>query len=199
MVVLIDNGHGKSSGNSSPDKAVYEYAWSREMAQRLELALRERGINVSRIVIEEKDISISERCHRVNEVCRAYGVKNCLLVSIHNNASGSDGKWHEANGFSVFVSKNASTKSKKLASMITDAAIKRGLMGNRSIPKEKFWTWSWTKKDISLLKNTLCPAVLTENMFQDNHEDVRLLLSEEGKQKIVDLHVEGIINYINSL
>ena len=50
-----------------------------------------------------------------------------------------------------------------------------------------------------MCRDTKCPAVLTENMFQDNEEDVKLLLSEDGKQRIVDTHVNGIINYIKSL
>jgi N-acetylmuramoyl-L-alanine amidase len=36
-------------------------------------------------------------------------------------------------------------------------------------------------------------------MFQDNKKDVEFLLSEEGKKIIVDLHVEGITNYIKQL
>ena len=49
-----------------------------------------------------------------------------------------------------------------------------------------------------ILKHTECPAVLTENLFQDNMEDVAFLLSEEGKQAITAIHVEGIIKYIES-
>lgn len=49
-----------------------------------------------------------------------------------------------------------------------------------------------------ILKHTVCPAVLTENLFQDNKEDVAFLLSEKGKQAITGLHVEGIIKYIES-
>lgn len=47
-----------------------------------------------------------------------------------------------------------------------------------------------------ILKYTQCPAVLTENLFQDNKEDVDFLLSEEGKQTIVSLHVKGICKYL---
>ena len=50
-----------------------------------------------------------------------------------------------------------------------------------------------------ILKHTLCPAVLTENLFQDNKEDVEFLLSDEGKQTIVDIHVEGIEKLVNTL
>ncbi len=47
-----------------------------------------------------------------------------------------------------------------------------------------------------ILKHTKCPAVLTENLFQDNKEDVEFLLSEEGKLAIVNLHVWGIMKYL---
>ena len=47
-----------------------------------------------------------------------------------------------------------------------------------------------------ILKHTVCPAVLTENLFQDNREDVDFLLSDEGRQKIVTLHVQGICKYL---
>jgi N-acetylmuramoyl-L-alanine amidase len=46
---------------------------------------------------------------------------------------------------------------------------------------------------------TNCPAVLTENLFMDNKEDVQLLLSAEGKNKIVNLHIKGILEYLNKI
>lgn len=53
------------------------------------------------------------------------------------------------------------------------------------------------EQDFYILKHTLCPAVLTENLFMTNKDDVEFLESEEGKEDIVRLHVEGIINYLN--
>jgi N-acetylmuramoyl-L-alanine amidase len=50
--------------------------------------------------------------------------------------------------------------------------------------------------DFYLLKNTKCPAVLTENLFMDTWEDCKILLSKEGKDRIIDLHVKGILEYI---
>ena len=46
-----------------------------------------------------------------------------------------------------------------------------------------------------ILKHTLCAAVLTENMFQDNRDDVAFLLSDEGRERIISTHVDGISNY----
>ena len=39
----------------------------------------------------------------------------------------------------------------------------------------------------------------TENFFMDSHPDCALLLSKEGQQSLVDLHVDGICAYLASL
>ena len=50
-----------------------------------------------------------------------------------------------------------------------------------------------------VLKNTNCAACLSENFFQDNKADVAFLLSEEGKEVITKIHVDGICRYVDSL
>ena len=50
-----------------------------------------------------------------------------------------------------------------------------------------------------VLRKTICPAVLTENLFQDNRSDVAFLLSDEGKKAIENLHIAGIRSYIDAL
>ena len=59
------------------------------------------------------------------------------------------------------------------------------------MPTQKFWVQS-----LAMCRDTNCPAVLTENLFQDNLADVEFLLSEAGKEAIAELHVEGIMKYI---
>ena len=190
MVVLIDNGHGKdTAGKRSPDGRLREYAYTREIAARLEQALKARGMDAVRITPEENDVSLGERCRRANK----YGSEGVLLVSIHCNAAGSDGKWHDAHGWSVYVSKNASLKSKTLARCLIKAAKEQELSVREYAHQVPYWT-----QNLAICRDTLCPAVLTENLFQDNREDVEYLLSETGKQAIVDLHVSGIVKYINS-
>lgn len=195
MIVLIDNGHGANTpGKCSPNKQIREYSYTREIASLLEHELQKKGITVIRVVTEEEDIPLSTRVQRVNTICRKFGSKNCCLVSIHLDAAGSDGKWHSARGFSVRVAKNASQKSKKLARLLYEQAEELSLKCNRSVPPEKYWV-----QNLAICRDTNCAAVLTENLFQDNKEDVAFLLSEKGKEAIVQLHLNGIINYINSL
>ena len=50
-----------------------------------------------------------------------------------------------------------------------------------------------------VLDKTICPAVLTENFFQNTKTDVAYLESEEGKRDIVKIHVDGILAYIQKL
>ena len=194
--VIIDNGHGDpplTGGKLSPDGRLKEYYYCREIAQRVSRQLTLRGIDTILLVPEKTD-TLRERVRKVNGWARKLGAANVVLVSIHNNAADADGKWHSARGFSVFLSKNASEKSKRLARIFTDNATAMGLMGNRAVPKEKYWVQS-----LAMTRDTACPAVLTENLFQDNREDVDFLLSEEGKQAITKLHVDSIIQYIKSL
>lgn len=192
MVVILDNGHGVNTpGKCSPDKSLLEYKWAREITDRLMVEFAKLGIKSVKLVPEETDISLSERVKRANKIYKDNG-KQAILISVHCNAAGADGKWHTANGWSVFIAKNASSNSKRLAKDLYEQAEVRGLKGNRSVPKEKYWVQS-----LAICRDTNCPAVLTENMFQDNKEDVALLLSEEGKKKIIETHVQGVLNYLN--
>lgn len=195
--VLIDNGHGDpplTGGKCSPDNRLKEYYYCREIAQRVSRELTLRGVDSLLLVPEKTDTPLRERVRKANAWARKLGPKNVVLVSIHNNAAGSDGKWHSASGFSVFISDNASANSKRLARIFTEKAAQMGLMGNRSVPPEKYWVQS-----LAMTRDTACPAVLTENLFQDNKNEVDFLLSEEGKKAIVALHVNSIIQYINTL
>ena len=194
MKVLVDNGHGyEITGKRSHDGRLLEWAYSREIACRLVASLKARGIDAEQIVPENTDISLKERCRRVNAICAKLGSKNCICVSIHNNAD-KGASWTNASGFSVFVSTNASSNSKKLASIFTDTAKNYCLEGDRAIPKEKYWT-----KNLAICMDTNCPAVLTENLFMTNKSDVDFLLSDIGKKIIVKMHEEAVIEYIKQL
>lgn len=57
--------------------------------------------------------------------------------------------------------------------------------------------WAKSRCSSSPFTSTLQePAVLTENLYQDNKEDVAFLESGEGAQAIINLHVEGIFRYL---
>lgn len=47
--------------------------------------------------------------------------------------------------------------------------------------------------NFAILRDVNGPAVLTENLFMTNKEDCKILLSEEGKQKIINLHIDALL------
>lgn len=188
---MIDNGHGEETpGKCSPDGRLREYAYAREIAEKVVGELREHGVDAVRIVEETRDIPLSERCRRANEIYRNTG-KKAILVSVHCNAAGSGAQWMKARGWSVFVSGNASAASKQLAVCLADAAAGEHLRVRRPAPDQSYW-----QQNLAMCRDTECPAVLTENFFQDNLEDVEFLLSGEGKSTVVRIHVSGIMEYL---
>ncbi len=192
-VVILGTAHGCNvPGKCSLDGKFREYKFSREVINLLRPRLEAAGFTVfvdmpAEEVPRPQDSELALRCKFVNGICSRFGKENCVYVSIHVNAAGSDGKWHDARGFAVYVARSCSAASKRLAKTICDLAISRGLRGNRSIPSEHYW-----QANFYVLRNTACPAILTENLFQDNRADVEFLSSQAGKEAIATLHLDAI-------
>ena len=196
MKVLIDNGHGENTpGKRSPDGVFREYKYVREIAEEIERELCSRGYDAERIVKESVDVPLSERSRRTNEICGRLGASNVILVSIHCNAAGNGVEWMKATGWSAYTSKGK-TNADKLADCIYRKAEE--CFPDKKIRKDYSDGDADWEESFYILNKTKCPAVLTENFFMDNKEDVSYLLSLEGRRAIVRTHVEGIINYIES-
>ena len=198
MKILIDPGHGvDTQGKRSPKGefgVLREYAFNRAIAKPLVDRLKKLGYDAELVVSEDEDISLGERCRRTNRWCDKLGAKNVLFISVHSNASSNCETWQKPNGWCEFVYTKASSASKRLAQCLYDEAEKKGLKGNRSVPPERYWT-----ANFYVLKHTNCPAVLTENLFYDNHSDYLYLFSEKGREEIIDLHIKGIVRFIEEI
>lgn len=208
-LIIIGTAHRmREPGKQSPDGRLKECVYSRERCSEIAEKLQAKGYNcvtdytpldLPRNMWDanskrERNKELAMRVNYVNEQCRQYGAANVLYVSVHCNAAGADGKWHDAGGWCVMVSNVASEKSKILAGCLFDVARSSGIKTRQPLPTQKYWPQS-----LYVLNNTKCPAILTENLFQDNKEDVAYLLSDKGKQNIVDIHVLGIIDYIKKI
>ncbi len=195
FILILDNGHGSNTpGKCSPDRTLREYAWTRIMTDLIARKARARGIRTEIIVPETTDVPLATRSARANAIARKHGLKKCLFISVHINAAGADGKWHDATGFSAWVAANASQHSKTFAALI-DAEMKaRGLGGNRAPNPLGYHT-----ANFAVIRRADCPSVLTENLFQDNRTEVRYLLSPQGQDTIAEAHVAAIEKYIATL
>lgn len=191
--IILDNGHGTrnfTQGKCAPDKSIYEGEWVRDAVKRIASDLKVLGFDVRVLVPEITDVPLSTRVSRANKIAKDNPSKRWYFISVHINASGMGDRWLDANGWSVYVSRRASQDSKSFAAALYDMADEFGLRGNRSVPKGRYW-----EADYKVLKETSMPAILTENMFMDNKQDCKFLLSEHGKATIADVHVFGICKY----
>lgn len=195
MTILLDNGHGQDTpGKRSPDGFFREYAYTRFLAKRIQEYLIALGLDARLLVPELDDISLPERCRRVNAICKEFGNDLVILISLHVNAAGNGREWLNARGWSCYTTRG-NTKADSLASCLYGAA-------NEHLPGQRLRT-DYTDGDpdiesnFYILRHTSCPAVLSENLFMDNREDVAFLESEEGAKAIVGLHVDGILQYLS--
>ena len=195
MKILLDNGHGiDTPGKRSPDGFFREYAYNRFLAAQIQERLTSMGLNCRFLVPELEDIPLPERCARVNKICQESGTEPAILISIHVNAAGNGQEWMNVRGWGCYTTRGK-TDADSLATSLYEAA-------KEHLPGMRLRT-DYTDGDpdiessFYILRHTICPAVITENLFMDNKEDVTFLESEEGSQAIVNLHVEGILKYLS--
>lgn len=205
MVILIDNGHGNNTpGKKSPyscygvkpEIEFYEYKWNREIATEIHARLKKLGYDARLIVPEIIDISLKERAIRVNKICNEVGTSNVILISVHANAAGNGKEWKTAKGWCAFTTRGT-TKSDTFAEYLY-AEAEKNFIGHQIRTDKSDGDKDW-ESDFYIIHKTYCPAVLTENFFYDNVDDVKYILSDEGREAVIKTHVDGIINYINSI
>lgn len=196
MTILLDPGHGSDTpGKRSPDGRFLEYAFNRDIAARVASKLTTLGLNTEIIVPELTDIPLKERVSRINSRCAALGKGNVILVSIHANAAGNGSKWMNARGWSCYTSKG-DTAADALATCLCEAAAKYfkdlRIRTDFSDGDPDF------EESFYILRHTTCPAVLVENFFYDNPDDLRFLESEEGRELVTKVIVEGVTEYLST-
>ena len=212
MIILIDNGHGNNTlGKQSPmlegsgldvwsqftEKGRFkEWKYTRVIAEDVVSALTGMGYDARILVPEKNDISLSERVRRVNTICNKYGAGNVLLVSVHANAVGDSSQWMNGKGWEAYT-----TRGKTKSDVLADFLYKRadGNLKGRKIRED--WTDGDRDKeaDFYIIKKAKCPAVLTENFFYDNKDDLAYLTSDNGINAVERVHIEGIIDYVKHM
>lgn len=183
-IILLDNGHGRETpGKRSPiwknGAQLFEYEFNRDMVNRIVLKCYYAGIRAVRLVPEEQDISLSERCKRANAWYEQTN-GNCVLLSIHANAGGGT-------GFEVFTTPGQ-TKADPLATKLIEQLkqdfpeIKMRVDMSDGDPDKE--------SSFYILKHTKAPAILAENLFMDSETDCKLLLSDDFRNRLANSYVE---------
>jgi N-acetylmuramoyl-L-alanine amidase len=188
---LMDAGHGGmvngqyvTAGKRSPvwedGRQLFEGVFNRKVVRRVVELCAKAGIKCTNLVPEEQDISLSERVVRANALAAK---SKCIFISVHANAGGGT-------GWEIFTTP-ALTKSDAIATIVFNSARK-------FLPTFKMRTdFSDGDPDkeslFYIIKNTNCPAVLTENLFMDTLKpDCEFLMSDAGVETIAQLHFDAI-------
>ena len=214
LYILLDNGHGfNTPGKRSPlledgKTRFFEWQFCREVVDALyERLSAYKEYKPIKITPENNDISLTERVRRINKYCNQYGAKNCIMLSIHVNAAGNGG-WMTGRGWSAWTTKGT-TISDKLAECLYEGAdfvIKQnkeymnsfnGQKIQKPIREDKTDGDRDYEAGFAIIKGANCAAVLTENFFMDNKQDVKYLMSPIGLNDVICIHMKGIENYYN--
>ena len=193
ITIILDAGHGECTpGKRSPKtddgRQLFEWKYNRELSKRIKLVCDQLGIPCIQANTDNTDPGLSARANNINKIVRQQAEKGrqCLMISLHGNACYSNGKWGPGHGWEVY-STVGTTKSDEFAKLLCKHFP-------IIFPNEKLR--GHKEKNFTLIFKCSCPCVLTENFFYDNKEDFELLTSEEGLQKIVNLHMAAICDYV---
>lgn len=209
VVVCLDNGHGSDTpGKCSPWSACKvppelpfrEYEYCRDIVRRLAPILEKEGFTVYIVTPEENDIRLETRGARINKVVAESAAKGMrvMSISIHCNAAGKGREWKEAYGWSVWTTRGQNN-SDILAQCLYDAAqVVLPPLGQKSRHDRSDGDDDY-EDNFAMCRIPNCPAVLTENMFQDCIKEVQFLVTEEGRNAIVEIHRQGILKFVEKM
>ena len=200
--ILLDNGHASSTLGKrqllEDGSYFFEYEFNRDIVRKIAYKLDKLGIPYEILVPEvDTDISLSTRAARANNCCSKYGTDKCFLISVHSNAFGDGKTFTDAKGWSVWTTKGL-TKSDEYATILYNEAesILPGYgMTTRSQMTDGDPDY---EENFTVIYKTWCPAVLTENMFFTNKKECEWLMTDEGREALARIHVEGIKKIIDS-
>lgn len=193
LLPIIDFAHGSDvAGKQSPDGKHKEYLWSRKVGKALAERLKQEGFGVAFTNTGDTEIGLSRRKAIADKLDTPLGGAK-FLISLHNNAAGIGTEWSLARGFEIYTSKGQ-TRSDLFATVIfeqlqkdfptTDGYKHRTDGSDGDLDKEANFT--------VLMGNTYW-AVLLEWLFQDNLEDVELLMNDEVNTKLVESLTKSLV------
>lgn len=197
MKFLIDNGHGENTaGKRSPKwkdgTQLFEWDYTRQIAREVVKRCKAAGIDAQLLTPENHDVPLYERTIRANRIAKSYGAKNTIVISIHNNAfNGKAHGWEVHTYLGQSLSDTYATVIWNVAKEKLSKTDRPTMRGDHADGDPDF------DSNFAILRDTVCASILTENLFMDNEKDCKFLLSDEGRELIIQIHVEAIIQIEN--
>lgn len=185
--IFLDAGHGGMKDGvytTSPSKmwkhnrgifhngsTFYEGVSNRLFADLFYNQAINLGYNVIKVYHPFEDTSLQNRV----DIANSYHSKitNGIFISLHSNAVG---KQDSASGLSIWTT-IGKTNSDLIAQKFID--IFKEELPNIKVMEDLKDKDSDYESDFKVLKDTIMPAILIENLFFDNFNDASLLMNKE--------------------
>jgi N-acetylmuramoyl-L-alanine amidase len=208
LTIYLDAGHGgidtagkyttapskmfiHDSGKFHDGSTFYEGVSNRVFAALATDSFKAQGYDVVPCFDAVADTSLGSRAAMANKHFRQLIQRDRkaqgLFLSLHSDAH--NGK---ARGFTCFSAENARTSA--LASAAITQVLKSAL-----VPTFGVTARSPKQKNLSVLRNTVMPAVLFENLFFDNLEDATLLMRQDYQKAFALALPEAVDAYAYSI
>lgn len=200
---VIDAGHGgvdPKTGiySTAPSKMfdhgngvlVREGVLTRIVAEGVALAATNRGWDVVLTYDTVLDWGLSKRCQIASRAATKEGVRKAIFLSIHYNAGPSA---NLGKGWEIYTSPGqddsdpvADVFYRHAQRMLPWMTFRSDKISDGDVDKEaKFF--------VILPSNNACHArVLTENGFYTDINEAKWMLTKEGQQAVIDLHVNAM-------
>lgn len=172
--VIIDAGHG-GKDKGAHRGSVYEKTLALSVAKRVEALLKAKGMPVTMTRRSDKFISLTDRAAIANRY------RNAVFVSIHFNA-------HTSTRYHGVESYYYGTEGSKLAAHIHLRLLSRLKIKNRQTRQ---------RKDLAVLRRTLCPAVLIECGYISNPTERKRCTTSAYQYNCARAIADGIMAYKN--
>lgn len=174
-MVVIDAGHGGHDPGAISVTGIHEKNVDLRVAAKVARLLEQRGVGVKMTRWQDHFIELEERA----EVANRLGAD--LFVSIHADAAESP----EAQGFTIYVAREASSEARRAARSISQAMARTGTV-SRGV----------READYRVLVNTAGPAVLVELGYLSNRREAVRLSQDAHQNRLAQAIVDGILSYL---
>ena len=191
---VIDAGHGGMDGGAVGVHKELEKDINLSVATTLNEMLKAGGYKT--IMVRSDDRSVhdlqytSARQQKVSDIKNrlklAEETPNAIFVSIHQNLFGQS----SCNGAQIFYSKN-NPQSEVLAEALRTQFKALLMPENERATKP-------AQKNLYILYNATCPAVLAECGFLSNANEAMLLSDSEYQSKVAFTIYTGLMNYLQA-
>lgn len=178
FVLVVDAGHGGEDLGFTSADGIHEKQLTLAIAQHIQQACKEKGIQVMLTRSEDKALKLDER------VSLSAAVESGLFISIHINADRHD---YSKSGIECMITEQHADyiKSKQFSQVLTtELKTLQGIAVHET-----------KNSSIYILTNNSIPTVILELGYLSNPSDFQFISNEQNQKNIADKIVSSVLKY----